>query len=147
MTDTMKNYNALVPLMNNLQKEGYPVYEKCDRNMGYGFYAEGKNGYYVDAHIWGKYINVSLIRHCTLHGHDVLNDVRLKRTVNLQDAREVEEVVRRYLQETEGFNRQYQVFLGEAELLVLIDKCSSRNSDASLKEKLEYYLQKGKKEV
>lgn len=147
MNSSITNYNALTPFMNALKEEGYTIYEKCDRLVGYGFYAEGMNGHYVNVLIWGDRISVHLIRHCSKYGHDVINDVGLKYSPNLTEISKVEETVRQYLKETEGLARQLQIHLTESEVMRLIDLCSAYSADVKLKAKLENYLNRKGKEV
>jgi hypothetical protein len=138
MNITIENYNKLVPLMNELEDNGIEVDEFHSNNEGFGFYAEAENGHYVDVHVWGDEIAVSLSRHNSGFRHDVVNDILLTPTPvpTVKTVEEVKKLVYESLDLAKTLCKHYQVDLLETELKAIINLV-----DGNLKEKLNSYLQ------
>ncbi len=138
MNKAVENYNKLVPLMDELEDKGIEVDWVYINNEGFGFYAEAENGHYVDVHVWGDEITVSLSRHNSGFRHDVVNDILLTPTPvpTVKTVEEVKKLVYENLDLAKTLCKHYQVDLLETELKAIINLV-----DEKLKEKLNSYLQ------
>ena len=135
MKTSVETYNELIPFINTLV-DTYRVDANHSKNMGYGFYININKELYVNIRIWGDEVYVSLARRGGCHFHDVANDTDLKFTRNIRDIKEVERVVREYLDYAKTLEPTYKVELTESELSTIINLV-----DENLKEKLKNYLQ------
>ena len=135
MKTSVETYNELIPFINTLV-DNYVVDADHSKNMGYGFYININKELYVNIRIWGDEMYVSLVRRGSSHFHDVVNDVDIKFTRNIRDIKEVERVVREYLDYAKTLEPTYKVELTESELNTIINLV-----DENLKEKLKTYLQ------
>lgn len=138
MNITVENYNKLVPFMDELEDKGIEVDWFHSKNEGFGFYAEAENGHYVDVHVWGDEIAVSLSRHNSGFRHDVVNDILLTPTPvpTVKTVEEVKKLVYENLDYAKTLCKHYKVDLLETELKAIINLV-----DEKLKEKLNSYLQ------
>lgn len=138
MNKTAENYNKLVPLMDELEDKGIEVDWFHSNNEGFGFYAEAENGHYVDVHVWGDEIAVSLSRHNSNFRHDVVSDILITPTPvpTVKTVEEVKKLVYENLEYAKTLCKHYKVDLLESELKAIINLV-----DENLKEKLNSYLQ------
>lgn len=138
MNKTVENYNKLVPLMDELEDKGIEVDWFHSNNEGFGFYAEAENGHYVDVHVWGDEIAVSLSRHNSNFRHDVVSDILITPTPvpTVKTVEEVKKLVYENLEYAKTLCKHYKVDLLESELKAIINLV-----DENLKEKLNSYLQ------
>ena len=139
MNTTVENYNKLVPLMDELEDKGIEVDWFHSNNEGFGFYAEAENGHYVDVHVWGDEIAVSLSRHNSNFRHDVVSDILITPTPvpTVKTVEEVKKLVYENLEYAKTLCKHYKVDLLETELKAIIDLVDEKK----LKEKLNSYLQ------
>lgn len=135
MKTSVETYNDLIPFINTLV-DNYRVDADHSKNMGYGFYININKELYVNIRIWGDEVYVSLVRRGGCRFQDVANDVDLKLTRHIRDIKEVERVVREYLDYAKTLEPTYKVELTESELSTIINLV-----DGNLKEKLKNYLQ------
>lgn len=137
MNITIDNYNKLVPFMNELEGMGIEVDDFHSKNQGYGFYAEAENGHYVNVHVWGDKIAVSLSRHNSGFRHDVVNDILITPTPapTAKTLDEVKKLVFENLELAKTLVKHYQVDLLETELKSIIATC-----DSAIAAKLQEYL-------
>ena len=135
MKTSVETYNELIPFINTLI-DSYRVDADHSKNMGYGFYININKELYVNIRIWGDEVYVSLARRGGCCFHDVVNDTDLRFTKNIRDIKEVERVVREYLDYAKTLEPTYKVELTESELNTIINLV-----DGNLKEKLKNYLQ------
>lgn len=133
MNMTIDNYNKLVPFMNELSHKGIKVDAFHSKNEGYGFYAEADNNHYVNVHIWGDEIGVSLKRHDSHYYHDTLGDSTIENPPLTQDINEVKDLVIKYLDLAKTLSKHYKVDLSETELRELIKCCNQELATKLLK--------------
>lgn len=137
MNITIKNYNDLVPFMNDLEDLGYRVDDFCNNYEGYGFYAEGKNNHYVDVHIHGNMMYVNLKKHNSGCRHDIINDIEVASSGELNDVDLVKQKVIEYLLLSGKLGRTYKVDLTADEINTLTMAITDENIINKLKNSLQ----------
>lgn len=137
MNITIKNYNNLVPFMNELEDLGYRVDDFCNNYEGYGFYAEAENNHYVNVHIHGNMMYVSLKRHNSSYRHDIINDVEVASSGELNTIDLVKQKAMEYLLLSGKLNKTYKVDLTADEINILIMAITDESIINKLKNSLQ----------
>ena len=133
MNITIENYNNLIPFMNELEDLDYRVDSFCNHYEGYGFYAEGKNNYYVNVHIHGNMMYVNLKQHNSSCRHDIVNDNEVASSGELNTIDLVKQKVMEYLLLSSKLSKTYRVDLTADEINTLIMAITDENIINKLK--------------
>ncbi len=135
ISDSINDYNELVPFINDLEEQKYNVLGRCSHAAGYGFTIYATKDVYVDICLWGGNSSVSVKRRTTKYYSDPINDTILKSKGSIRDLKEVEQIVLEYLEYGKTLEPIYKVELTKTELDTIINLV-----DGSLKDKLSKYL-------
>ena len=135
ISDSINDYNELVPFINDLEDQKYNALGRCNRDAGYGFTIYATKDVYVDVCLWGGNSSVSVKRRTTKYYSDPVNDTVLKSKGSIRDLEEVKKTVLEYLEYGKTLEPIYKVELTETELNTIINLV-----DGSLKDKLKKYL-------
>ena len=135
ISDSINDYNELVPFINDLEDQKYNALGRCSRDAGYGFTIYATKDVYVDVCLWGGNSSVSVKRRTTKYYSDPVNDTILKSKGSIRDLEEVKKTVLEYLEYGKTLEPIYKVELTKSELDTIINLV-----DGSLKDKLSNYL-------
>ena len=102
-------YNAVVPVMNKLVKEGYKVEAYHNKNEGYGFYIDLQDKMYIHCMIFYtqsiEYI-VELSKHTSRYYHDVFDkELKSERTF---DVDKVESMIKDLIDYSKTLEKTYK---------------------------------------
>ena len=135
ISDSVNDYNELIPFINDLIDQKYNVLGRCNNTAGYGFTIYATKDVYVDICLWGGNSSVSVKRRVTKYYNDPVNDTVLKSKGSIRDLEEVKKTVLEYIEYGKTLEPIYKVELTESELDTIINLV-----DKSLKDKLSKYL-------